>query len=626
MDSATLAINIGMDGITAIAATSGRRTPLRFGDSNVLPAQVWQPHEQPISATPVNGATVIDVPDLLSTAPPDQSPRAVEAMSALLAQVAAHVPDVTTVGRLILALPDQWGPRRRALIRQAAEHAGLPTPVLVNTAEATATHATSTAPIEVGSSLLVCDLGNHASSITLLAREATGWRNLASIPAQATGAHLDENVLARLDFDDSLREQLTATTTANSSQARGQILAAIRTATATGAITRAAILLPEPYPPTVVTGAQLDAAAQPIRETTTAAARQAIEAADIDIDTIAGAIVTGPAATRLNVADHLARQLGITPLPTPSPELAAANGALTMHTSQNPPDTLGLLKAKHVGMRHLGAVATPMILGSILLLQIVTDARRLLPTTNYTGTYHLDELNAYLSINAYALTALCAALGLIAAGRIGAAVWTRHDHDNDTPGRHSTQAGRTLAAAAALGLAIAAMFGLLGETLFGTTDSTSGMFLRATILAALAPTVLAAAIGLLAPYSSRIRDAWADHLHYPATPVILAVAGTAATQAAAAGLPWLTAIDYAYIEAFGGRIGTGLLGVAIALTLAQTRLTRIGLAAVLGIGGVLVYGITNARLFTFAYLVAVALWWGAKAVRLIIAAVPRAAA
>jgi hypothetical protein len=264
-----------------------------------------------------------------------------------------------------------------------------------------------------------------------------------------------------------------------------------------------------------------------------------------------------------------------------------------------------------------------MILGSILLLQVVSDARRLLPSLPYAGSYHPNELNAYLSINAYALAALCAALGLIAGGRIGAAVWARYDHDAGSPGRHSHQAGRTLAAAAALGLAMAAMFGLLGEALFATSGTTTGMFLRATVLAALAPALLAAVIGLLAPYSTRIRDVWADHLHYPATPVILAVTGTMLTRAAAAGLPWLSVIDYAYIEALGGRIGTGLLGVAVALTLARSRLTRLGLATLLGLGGVVVYSITNARLFVFAYLVAVALWWIAKAIRLTIAAAPR---
>ncbi len=568
---------------------------------------------------------MVDVGQLLATASPDHSSHVIEALSALLALVGARARDTAAVGLLVLALPEQWGPRRRTLVRQAAEQAGLPTPIVVGTAEATAAHAATATPIEVGSSLLVCDFGDRASSVTLLARVATGWQALATIPSQAIGAAIDEGILAGLDFDDNLREQVIGAGTTDDPQVRAQVLAAVRATTGTGSVSRAAILLPEPYPPAVITGMQIEAATTPVRGMAIETARRAIEAADIEPDSIAGAVVTGTAAARLGISTGLTQELGLSPLPVPSPELAAANGALTLHVDQGPPDTLGLLRARQIGLRHLGAVLTPMILGSVLLLQTVTDARRLLPSLPFGGSYHPNELNAYLSINAYALAALCAALSLIAGGRIGAAVWTRYDHENDTPGRHSRRAGRTLAAAAALGLAMAAMFGLLGETLFGTSDPTSGMFLRATVLAALAPALLSVGIGFLAPYSTRIRDVWADHLHYPATPVILAVIGTMATQAAAAGLPWLTVVDYAYVDVFGGRIGTGLLGIAVALTLAHSRLTRLGLAAVLGVGGALVYSINNARLFTFAYLAAVVLWWTARAIRLAIAAAPRPA-
>ncbi|GIF98331.1 hypothetical protein [Catellatospora citrea] len=622
MDPATLAVNVGMEGISAVVAVSGRRIPILFGDSTVLLPQVWQLDSGAMSVTAVESASPVAVGQLLSTAPAEHGPRVIEALSALLALVAARARDTAVIGRLVLALPEQWGPRRRALVRQAVGQAGLPDPIVVNAAEATAAHVATAAPLEVGSCLLVCDFGNRTSSVTVLARTENGWQTLTAIPSQATGVEIDEGVLARLDFDDNLREQLTGTST-DGLKVRDQILAAIGTTTTAGHADRAAILLPEPYPPAVVTVAQIEAATGPVRVMALQSAQQAIEAADINPDTIAGAVIAGSAAARLNVSDRLTQELGFPPIPVPSPELAAANGALTLHADQDRPDTLGLLRAKQIGLRHLGAVITPMILGSILLLQIITDARRLLPSLPYAGTYHPDELNAYLSVNAYALAALCAALSLIAGGRVGAAVWTRYDHDNGTPGRHSRQAGRTLAAAAALGLTMAAIFGLLGEALFVTSDATGSTFLRATVLAAIAPVLLAAAIGLLAPLSTRIRDVWADQLHYPATPVILAVVGTMATQAAAAGLPWLTAVDYAYIEAFGGRIGTALLGIAVALTLAHSRLTRLGLATVLGIGGVLVYNIANARLFTFAYLAAVALWWIVKAIRLAIAATPR---
>ncbi|GAA1625856.1 rod shape-determining protein [Catellatospora bangladeshensis] len=623
MDSTTLAVNLGLEGISAIVAVAGRRIPILFGDSTVLPAQVWELDGGAMSSTAVDGAGTIDVGQLLSTASPEHGPRVIGAVSCLLTLVAGRAREVAAIERVVLAVPEQWGPRRRTLIRQAVEQAGLPEPALINAAEATAAHAATTTPIETGSHLLVCDFGKQVSSVTVLARTSTAWQTLAAIPSQATGTAVDEAVLTRLDFDDNLRDQLTGTTPSGP-HIRDQILAAIRTTTTAGVADRAAILLPEPHPPTVVTSAQVEAATRPVREAAVETARQAIEAADIEPDTITGAVITGTAAARLGITEHLIHQLGVPPIPTSSPELAAANGALTLHTGARPPDTLSLLKAKQLGMRHLGAVITPMILGSALLLQIVTDVHRLLPRLAYTGI-HPNELNAYLSINAYALAALCATLGLIAAGRIGAAVWARYDHDNGTPGQHGRQAGRTLAAAAALGLAMAAMFGLLGEALFGTSDAAAGMFLRATLLAALAPTLAAASIGLLAPYSARIRDLWADHLHYPATPVVLAVIGTMSTQAAAVGLPWLTALDYAYVEVIGGRIGTGLLGVSVALTLVHSRLTRLGLAVVLGVGGVLVYSITNARLFTFAYLAAVALWWITKALRLAVAAAPRPA-
>lgn len=127
------------------------------------------------------------------------------------------------------------------IVHQAAEQAGLPAPIVVSAAEATAAHAATATPIEAGSHLLVCDFGDRASSITVLARAATGWQTLATIPSQATGTTIDEGVLARLDFDDNLREKVTGSTTGDP-QVHAKLLAAVRVTITTSTDGRAAIL------------------------------------------------------------------------------------------------------------------------------------------------------------------------------------------------------------------------------------------------------------------------------------------------------------------------------------------------------------------------------------------------
>lgn len=623
MDAAALAVHLGYEHLSAILAASDRRTPLTFTSSPTLPTRVWAV-ESGLSAVPVDGASVVEVGELVATAPADQAGFVADALAVLLSVVAAQAHQLATVNRVLLVVDDQWGPRRRALVRDAAHRAGLPDPVLINATEAIAAHAATLTPIQDGASLVVCDLGDLHSTVAVTVRSAAGWQTLASIPSPATATAIDEAVLASLELDTNLHHQLTTPVTPEDQHARREVLTSIRAVSRSmPPHDRVAIVLPEPHPPVLVTSTQVHTARQTVRTQAIESIRQAIRAADIDPETLAGAVVTGPATTEIGLTTTEVQTHAVAPTVLTVGESASADGALTLHGGLVRPDTLHVLRAHRIGLPHLAAVIAPIILGSLLLLEIVSDAQDQLPSSLTTIGYYASDLNAYISTNAYALAALCAALGLTAAGRIGAAAWDRYDHDNTQPGTHARQAGRTFAAAAGLGLTIAAIFGLLGETLFAASGGDGGRFLRATILAALTPTALAGAVGLLAPSVMRIRTAWIDELHYPVTPLVLAVVGVMATEAAGAGPPWLDTIDYSVVQVVGGRAGMALLGFAIAFTVTRSRLARLGLAVVLGVGGGVVYTITTARLFTFAYLVAVAAWWIVHVGRLAWSAVPR---
>ena len=101
------------------------------------------------------------------------------------------------VGEVSMTVPASWGPARRALLRKAATRAGLPPPVLVESAVAVAAHLlTEGAVIPVGAAILVCDLGVGGGEATVVRRHSGGFDVLARVDSALAGTAAIDEALA----------------------------------------------------------------------------------------------------------------------------------------------------------------------------------------------------------------------------------------------------------------------------------------------------------------------------------------------------------------------------------------------------------------------------------------------
>jgi hypothetical protein len=104
-------------------------------------------------------------------------------LAAVLSRVATEAGRVAgRIGQLTLTHPAAWGPRRVALLTDAAQRAGLPQPRLVGEPVAAATYFAHTMgpALPLGALVLVYDLGAGTCDLTLLRRQPQGFDIVAS--------------------------------------------------------------------------------------------------------------------------------------------------------------------------------------------------------------------------------------------------------------------------------------------------------------------------------------------------------------------------------------------------------------------------------------------------------------
>ncbi len=611
MDShrTTLSVDIGAQETAAVLDDGRRRSPVLFGAAITTPSSV--------AMTPVGeGHEPVAMTDPRSAlAAPDADSRGVDSMASLLRHVVgAATAQAGQPGHLVLTCPPGWGPRRHALLREAAARAGLPVPSVVAEPVAAAAHSHTLQPVAEDACVLVCDLATTSADVSVVQRTPTGWQLLAAIPVpQAASTAVTSTIADRII---ATRPDL-ATPVAHE-QVRAAVAAALPQLAASG---RAAVLLPDPQPPAVITAAEVGDSAEAAQKAVLAAAEEAVNAADIDADQLASIVVLGQNAALTRLADALADRYALTPQTFEHPSLARAHGALD--TRPVPSATVGSTTTRvRLRVRHLAAVVLPSAAACLMAVQDIADTRRLLGgTTDGTADYYA-KLAVYFNMAQYATAAMFTTWAAVAGGRFAAAAILRYDADEGHPGRNSSRAGRLLAFTAALGLATAGLFGLLANAVFGPSGLAPD-FLRATLLAA-APAALAAmAVGLLVPLIPALRDKpWPEPLHHPVTPVLLAAAGIMGMQTAAVGPGFDVPLPYPVVVLIAGRGGAALLGVAVALTLTRRRGAGIGLGAVLGIGFAIVHVPGADSVLVIVYLVAAALWWLRQAAATALLALP----
>ncbi|MEV6971118.1 Hsp70 family protein [Hamadaea sp. NPDC051192] len=586
-----MAIDFGTSRTVAVAALGNRRIPIG-------------PSSSP-SGTPAKSALTVMTSD----------DAAVDAVAQILSDIREQAR--RTVGEpteAVLTAPAAWGPRRKELLRRAAVHAGLPNPRVVADPIAAAAYAATIAPVATGETVLVCDIGAGFTEVTVVQRDATGWTQLATQPVPAaTGRHL-QTELAKI-----AAQTLT-------DLPPGVLADSIHTALlATAPGQRAVVVPPEPHPPVVLTAEQIDIVAEPMRRDLATAIRATIDAADIDPDTMTAAIVLGGPAATLQAGHLIAERCGITPIGPQDPIHAVALGALalTHHTPDQAEQPHMSQDARTIAWRKL--LRPPHIIGTALLaaaggLVVYQEIQRLHAVSDiYRGVDYV-KLAIFFQGPTFAAAGLMLTLAAIAIGAYLATALQLDDQDNRTPGQRGGLAGRALAFSAVVGLAVAGLFGLLTETLLGFVTGITPNFVLATLAASFLPAVLCIAAGLIAPLVPRLRgQAWARHLHPPVGAALLAAAGISGMIQRDLHLAFLPeSLRYIALYEPIARIGAGLLGVAVALTLIRHGPARLILAVILGAGFAIVYGFQAVSAMTMIYLLAISVWWIRQTVRIVV--------
>jgi hypothetical protein len=296
---AHLAVDLGSASTAAVLHVDAQRVALLLDGQPRMPSGVFA---DPDTGRLVPGIAAVAaaahrpdryIPDPLghlATHPPRTGDGdLVGPLAAILAHVAGH-PAVQQAGPLTavsLGVPAGWGPRRRQYLYQAAERAGLPAPHLVAAPAAVATYtARLVTPVPPGALLLVCDLHSGSAALSVMQASGHGFDDLATAALDQTGIDgIDEALATRAcqAADGDLWDRLRHSTAPDQIQARRQLLAAAAQARHTLALQpRAAILLPDPYPPTVLTRDDLSAAAEPLLQQLPERVASVLAAADVD--------------------------------------------------------------------------------------------------------------------------------------------------------------------------------------------------------------------------------------------------------------------------------------------------------------------------------------------------------
>ncbi|WP_144120935.1 Hsp70 family protein [Catellatospora sichuanensis] len=601
----TLSVDIGEQSTVAVAAVGHRRIPVLFGATTSTPSTVTVPpggdDAEPMVVTDVRSALAADGVG-------------VQAVAVLLRRVVdAATSAAGPVTDLVLTAPPAWGPRRHALLRQAAASAGLPAPAVVAAPVAAAAHAHTVDPVPEGGCALVCDTGAAGTDVSVVQHIGGGWQLLSTIGVPQVGTQaLERALIGHLPVpvpDDG----------GSGSGVPQAVRAALVQLADTG---RAAVVLPDPHPPALLTRSHLEQPAARMRQQILAAADQAVAAADIDPELLAALVVLGDAAAQVGAGDALRDRFALTPAPLQAEALARAHGALDSHQPR-PVAPAEPVTGARVRVRHLAAVILPSMAAGVLAIQAITDTQRLLPHNLTYTTDDYAKITAYFNMPQYAVAAMFTTYAAIAGGRFAAAALLRYDHTDNRTGHHAARAGRLLAFTAAIGLAIAGLFGLLADAIFGGSPELAPDFLTPTLTAAAPAAAVAIAVGLTAPLIPALRDKpWADPLHHPVTAMLLAAAGIAGMQAAWNGLPFDAPISYDLVVIIGGRGGAALLGIAVALTLTRRRAAATALAAVLSLGFAIVHVPSNDSVLITIYLIAAAAWWIRQAIAVALLTAP----
>jgi actin-like ATPase involved in cell morphogenesis len=236
-----------------------------------------------------------------------------------------------------LTHPARWGERRRSLLIQAAQTAGLGNPLLIAEPVGAASYFTAVlgSAVPVGRSLAIYDLGGGTFDATVVRRTQAGFEVLAEEGLPDVGG---------LDFDHAIVEHLGHTyqgshpdlwsrlanpADANDRRYRRMLYEDVRGAKEMLSRTSSAdIHLPALEVDAHLTREEFDTLIRPYLERTVTCLQRAIESARLSPQQLVGIFLVG-GSSRIPLAAHLIHsELGMAPTTLEQPETVVVEGAL----------------------------------------------------------------------------------------------------------------------------------------------------------------------------------------------------------------------------------------------------------------------------------------------------------
>jgi hypothetical protein len=541
-----------------------------------------------------------------------------------------------------MVVPAEWGPRRRTWLRHAAFRAGLGQPRLVDAPVAAAERLLATGvQVPVGSFLLLVDVGGGCE-VTVLRRGPTGFEVLSTLTdRQAGGGRVDDALVAAVLGVDgagsagglwwaalpSVRagkeavSQLPTATVMLPDRSPAPVGAAVPVLDGAPAREFSAAAgeadTSVPVRAVVLSAAAVRDAAGPVLQRVGEVAAEAVTAAELTPDRLAGVYVFGGTAAMPAVPAALGEGLGVAVQVIPDPGWAAVLGAAaaagpTAHTAVSAGPGLGQVTVvPEQGLprlRRLGAVAASGVLSLTLFAQFVT----LVSFHNGSRDYRGPNFYVLANWGELAVAGLFAVLSCLTAGSwFGAALTRAAAAPGPGSARHGEpvagQVGTGILAATAAGVAVAGLYAVVASLVLGVP---AGSPLRWSLLPVLPVAVAALTVAWLAVRSRRVpAGGWDAFLTFPVASVLSAAVGTALVAAAMgasrpAGLGvWIDA---------AGRVGGLLIGLGVACALLGSWLWRLVLAAPLGVLAAAVVSWPATGLLAAVYAAVVAGWWGRR--------------
>ncbi|MEU9509309.1 Hsp70 family protein [Micromonospora sp. NPDC048170] len=593
---ARMAIDCGSASTTAVLAwPDGYWTPLLFGGEPELPSAVLLPPEGDTLTGHQAWQAAVSAPDRFIPAP-RQSPEqhlsiagqqveVVDLVAATLRRVAAHAQG--TVGSPLqdvrLVVPAGWGPRRRTWLRHAAHRAGLPQPRLVEAPVAVAGHllATGVQP-PVGAFIVVCDVGAGAE-VSVVRRGPAGFEVLATLSDPAAGGTA---------IDDALAATLTAASPPQGDGQRWALAASVRAAKQALA-DRAAVTVPLPDASAVVlTAGLLEQAAQPVLQRVAKLTTEAIAAAEVSVQDLAGVYCVGGVARLPLLQKALTAALPLTPIVVAEPASAAVRGAADVGAVDAAAAAVPAEGEPVPPVRRAAGIAVPGFASLGLISQFLL-------TAEWHGA--LMYRQAWLNWGELAIAAVFAMIASLGAGTVLASALAARPTTPVSPG---SQIGTGILASASLAVAVAGMYAVVGSLYIG--QPVNG-FLRWALLPVAPVAAAAAVMALVAARQWRIpQGGWSRLLAFPTGSVVTAGLGMLLIQYSVTADRWPNMVLWIDIA---GRVGGLLLGVGTVMAVVSQPVLRLILGAPLAVIAAALVSWPATGMLGAIYAVAVAVWW-----------------